>query len=168
MPAKRKPEPIRKRLTIPGVNRSVLTWFELQDDASASVRHLIQESIQRDGYIDVINRPVEQQPRRGRPPAESTQPPAGPTLGQLTDSGLDPEQAAEVMKIYTAGDHDHESVSEQQQTAAESGANLAPAEHDETDHEPQTTAEQQADEPATTNETPAEPELDDIFGSMRD
>ncbi|WP_394941182.1 hypothetical protein [Psychromicrobium sp. YIM B11713] len=68
MAAKRKPEPRRVRLTVPAVDESVLAWLDLQDNASASMRMLVRESIARDGYIDVINKPVEQLPRRGRPP----------------------------------------------------------------------------------------------------
>lgn len=68
MVAKKKPEPRRVRLTIPAADESSQAWIDLQDDASASMRMLIRESIQRDGYVDVVNRHVEQQPRRGRPP----------------------------------------------------------------------------------------------------
>lgn len=68
MAAKRKPEPRRVRLTVPAVDESVLAWLDLQDDASASMRMLVRESIARDGYVDVINKPVDQLPRRGRPP----------------------------------------------------------------------------------------------------
>lgn len=68
MAAKRKPEPRRARLTVPAVDESVLAWLDLQDDASASMRMLVRESIARDGYIDVINKPIDQLPRRGRPP----------------------------------------------------------------------------------------------------
>lgn len=72
MAAKRKPEPMRTRITVPQADESVILWFSLQDDHSLSVRQLIRESIQRDGYIDVVNRPVDQQPRRGRPPQFET------------------------------------------------------------------------------------------------
>lgn len=68
MVAKTKPEPMRVRLTIPAADESSQAWINLQDDPSTSMRMLIRESIQRDGYVDVVNRPVEQQPRRGRPP----------------------------------------------------------------------------------------------------
>ncbi|BAS11833.1 hypothetical protein AHiyo8_01360 [Arthrobacter sp. Hiyo8] len=73
MAAKRKPEPRRVRLTVPAVDESVLAWLDLQDDASASMRMLVRESIARDGYVDVINKPVEQLPRRGRPPQGETE-----------------------------------------------------------------------------------------------
>lgn len=68
MSAKRKPEPRRVRLTVPAADTSVTEWLDLQDDASVSMRYLVRESIEKDGYTDVVNRPVEKQPRRGRPP----------------------------------------------------------------------------------------------------
>lgn len=49
------------------VDDSVAEWMALQHDHSASLRLLVRESIQRDGYVDVVNRPVAQLPRRGRP-----------------------------------------------------------------------------------------------------
>jgi hypothetical protein len=64
--------PRKVRWTVPGVDNSVLEWLDTQDDVSQSLRLLIRESIQRDGYIDVVNRPVEQLPRRGRPPADES------------------------------------------------------------------------------------------------
>lgn len=156
MVAKRKPEPIRKRLTIPQVNESVLAWFELQDDASASMRLLIQESIQRDGYIDIINRPVGQLPRRGRPPAEGVGP-SGPVLTELAiDAGEDDEGIEDP----------EESATEQEESAAAQPTQEAPAKQVE-----KTEPEKPADSPATKtqkNEPAAEPELEDIFGSMRD
>lgn len=60
-------EPRRVRWSVPTADVSVNQWLDLQDSISDSLRLLIRESIQRDGYIDVANRPLEQQPRRGRP-----------------------------------------------------------------------------------------------------
>lgn len=68
MSAKSKPEPRRTRFTVPAADTSSNKWLDLQDDASVSMRFLIRESIERNGYIDVVNRPVEKTPRRGRPP----------------------------------------------------------------------------------------------------
>lgn len=62
-----KPEPKRIRVNVPAADESVLEWFELQENHSLSVRQLIRESIERHGYIDVVNRPVAQLPKRGRP-----------------------------------------------------------------------------------------------------
>jgi hypothetical protein len=44
-----------------------MTWLGLQDNHSLSVRMLIRESIERLGYVDVVNKPVDQLPKRGRP-----------------------------------------------------------------------------------------------------
>lgn len=64
--------PSRKlRVSIPAADVSVLQWLDAQASLADSLRALIRESIQRDGYIDVAFKPVEQLPRRGRPPADS-------------------------------------------------------------------------------------------------
>lgn len=67
--AKPKPEPHRFRVTVPVADEAVVAWMDLQDDRSLSVRMLIRESIERLGYVDVVNRPVVQLPKRGRPAA---------------------------------------------------------------------------------------------------
>ncbi|MFE5864508.1 hypothetical protein [Streptomyces virginiae] len=63
-------EPRKVRWTVPAADTSVIEWLNEQADISQSIRLLIRESIQRDGYIDVFYKPVDQQPRRGRPPLE--------------------------------------------------------------------------------------------------
>lgn len=60
-------EPRRVRWSVPRADISTNQWLDEQHSISESLRFLIRESIQRDGYIDVVNKPVEQQPRRGRP-----------------------------------------------------------------------------------------------------
>ncbi|MYR58909.1 hypothetical protein GTY54_22585 [Streptomyces sp. SID625] len=67
-------EPRKVRWTVPAADTSVIEWLNEQADISQSIRLLIRESIQRDGYIDVYYKPVEQLPRRGRPPLESIEP----------------------------------------------------------------------------------------------
>lgn len=64
------PRPVsrRFRVSVPDTDESVLTWIGAQSDLSASVRALIRESIERNGYRDATCYPVVQQPRRGRPP----------------------------------------------------------------------------------------------------
>jgi hypothetical protein len=62
-----KPQPHRFRVSVPAADEAVLVWMNLQDNPSLSVRMLIRESIERLGYVDVINRPVVQLPTRGRP-----------------------------------------------------------------------------------------------------
>ncbi|MFJ5725862.1 hypothetical protein [Streptomyces sp. NPDC093149] len=66
-------EPRKLRWTVPSVDTSVIEWLDAQKDISHSLRLLIRESIQRDGYIDVFYKPVDQLPRRGRPPLEITE-----------------------------------------------------------------------------------------------
>ncbi|MGW1786170.1 hypothetical protein ACWCQQ_44950 [Streptomyces sp. NPDC002143] len=55
---------------MPAADTSVIEWLDQQENISQSLRLLIRESIQRDGYIDVFYKPVDQLPRRGRPPLE--------------------------------------------------------------------------------------------------
>jgi hypothetical protein len=67
-PAKpRKIPPQRYRLTVPVADEAVNRWLEMQDNASASVRMVIREYIERNGYNDATCGPVDQQPKRGRP-----------------------------------------------------------------------------------------------------
>ncbi|ERI36478.1 hypothetical protein M707_16390 [Arthrobacter sp. AK-YN10] len=75
-----KAEPRRLRWSVPRADESTNRWLDEQYDISRSLQLLIRESIQRDGYIDVVNRPVEQLPRRGRPPGDALEqgrPPQG-------------------------------------------------------------------------------------------
>lgn len=58
----------RKRISIPKADDSVLAWWEVQKDSGLSVRLLIRNEIERNGYTDAAFRPVAQLPRRGRPP----------------------------------------------------------------------------------------------------
>ncbi|WP_338675930.1 hypothetical protein V1460_25400 [Streptomyces sp. SCSIO 30461] len=64
-------EPRKVRWTVPAADTSVIEWLDQQENISQSLRLLIRESIQRDGYVDVYYKPVEQLPRRGRPPLEN-------------------------------------------------------------------------------------------------
>lgn len=63
-----RPTPKRFRVSVPETDESVLAWIGAQSDLSNSVRSLIRESIERNGYRDATCYPVVQQPRRGRPP----------------------------------------------------------------------------------------------------
>lgn len=65
-------EPRRLRWSVPAADVSVNQWLDVQENISSSLRLLIRESIEREGYIDVVNKPVEQLPRRGRPPQAET------------------------------------------------------------------------------------------------
>lgn len=50
------------QLSVPVADISVIEWLDLQYSPAESVRRLIRESVAREGFIDVANRPV-------RPPA---------------------------------------------------------------------------------------------------
>lgn len=57
----------RYRLQVPAADESVQKWLAEQLNISTSLRQLIREDIQRNGYTDVTCRAVEQGPKRGRP-----------------------------------------------------------------------------------------------------
>lgn len=63
-----RPQSRRFRVSVPDADESVLAWIGAQSDLSASVRTLIRDAIERHGYRDATCYPVQQQPRRGRPP----------------------------------------------------------------------------------------------------
>lgn len=64
----RKPEPVRKRISIPFDDKSTLAWWAVQENPAYSLRLLIHDYIEREGYTDPHNKPVQQLPKRGRPP----------------------------------------------------------------------------------------------------
>lgn len=68
-----RPQSRRFRVSVPEADESVLAWIGAQSDLSASVRSLIREAIERHGYRDATCYPVQQQPRRGRPPKQADQ-----------------------------------------------------------------------------------------------
>lgn len=66
-----RPQSHRFRVSVPEADESVLAWIGAQSDLSASVRSLIRDAIERHGYRDATCYPVQQQPRRGRPPKQA-------------------------------------------------------------------------------------------------
>lgn len=63
------PDTVRRiNLSVPAADESVLRWFDVQDNKSISVRMIVREYIERHGFTDPMCLPVEQGPRRGRPP----------------------------------------------------------------------------------------------------
>lgn len=64
----------RVRFSVPPADVSVGSWLDAQYSISESLRALIRDAIRRDGIVDVINRPVRQEPRRGRPPRIGNEP----------------------------------------------------------------------------------------------
>ena len=89
-----RPQSRRFRVSVPEADESVLAWIGAQSDLSASVRSLIREAIERHGYRDATCYPVQQQPRRGRPPKQADQ------AEQLEpiDGHLIPEQIAALVE----------------------------------------------------------------------
>lgn len=86
-------EPLRRRVSVPQADVSTQQWWDAQDDPSTSVRLLIHDEIERNGYTDRVNRPVEQLPRRGRPPkAETTE------TSETTESS-EPTQSVETEAV---------------------------------------------------------------------
>ena len=66
-----RPASKRFRVSVPDADESVLAWIGAQSNLSESVRALIREAIERNGYRDATCYPVVQQPRRDRPPKNS-------------------------------------------------------------------------------------------------
>ena len=59
---------VRYRLNVPVADDSTQKWMAAQTCPSISIRQLIRQAIERDGYVDAMCSSVEQLPRRGRPP----------------------------------------------------------------------------------------------------
>lgn len=88
-----RPQSRRFRVSVPEADESVLAWIGAQSDLSASVRSLIREAIERHGYRDSTCYPVQQQPRRGRPPKQAEQADQAEQL-ETVDGHPIPEQIA--------------------------------------------------------------------------
>ena len=88
-----RPQSRRFRVSVPDADESVLVWIGAQSDLSASVRSLIREAIERHGYRDATCYPVQQQPRRGRPPKQAEQADQAEQL-ETVDGHPIPEQIA--------------------------------------------------------------------------
>lgn len=88
-----RPQSRRFRVSVPDADESVLAWIGAQSDLSASVRSLIREAIERHGYRDATCYPVQQQPRRGRPPKQAEQADQAEQL-ETIDGHPIPEQIA--------------------------------------------------------------------------
>lgn len=95
-----RPQSRRFRVSVPDADESVLAWIGAQSDLSASVRSLIREAIERHGYRDATCYPVQQQPRRGRPPKLTEQVVQADQAEQLetVDGHPIPEQIAALVE----------------------------------------------------------------------
>ena len=95
-------EPRRLRWSVPLADASTNQWLDLQNNISQSLQQLIREAIARDGYVDVVNKPVEQLPRRGRPPQDEggidvdTEPQAQPLESAVADDVLSRDAVSEI------------------------------------------------------------------------
>ncbi|MEU0942434.1 hypothetical protein ABZ379_06500 [Streptomyces canus] len=139
---------------MPAADTSVIEWLNEQTDISQSLRLLIRESIQRDGYVDVFYKPVEQLPRRGRPPLESTEEreddeavtERGPAARPVQPQPVITDQADAVVKKTAPG------------PAAQPEAVPAPGE---------TAEEPAARAPSAPPEPPKQASIDEIMASTR-
>lgn len=68
-----KEAPKRYRFSVPIEDTSVIKWLEVQQNIGYSLRSLIREDIQRNGYTDATCHEVEQGPKRGRPTGTGTE-----------------------------------------------------------------------------------------------
>lgn len=75
--------PVRKRVSYPEADSTTQQWWDAQADPSVSVRLLLRADVERNGYTDVMNRPVVQLPKRGRPAGSG----ASDDLGDELDAG---------------------------------------------------------------------------------
>ena len=95
-----RPQSRRFRVSVPDADESVLAWIGAQSDLSASVRSLIREAIERHGYRDATCYPVQQQPRRGRPPKQAEQADQAEQL-ETVDGHPIPDQIAALVEPKT-------------------------------------------------------------------
>ena len=86
-----RPTPKRFRVSVPETDESVLAWIGAQSDLSNSVRSLIRESIERNGYRDATCYPVVQQPRRGRPPKSAEDEAEDVTVPEMIKPVVEPD-----------------------------------------------------------------------------
>ncbi|MCX5103516.1 hypothetical protein [Streptomyces sp. NBC_00439] len=158
MMAKQSGEPRKVRWTVPAVDTSVIEWLDEQENISQSLRLLIRESIQRDGYIDVVYKPVDQLPRRGRPPLEST--------GQHDDeeSEVDRRPAVRSVQPRSAATDDSDSDSDVDMASPESEAQRSTAKP-----ESASAPAEKAEEPETSAapQPPKQASIDEIMASTR-
>lgn len=175
----------RYRFTVPPADTSVQQWIETQDNLSASLRTIIRESIERDGYVDATCKPVEQLPRRGRPVGSTTASaaPAGPAHGHESSRGAQRDGGFEV-PLDERGDLDLESIETDDphpdqvglgySLAAERAGNAAVKKSAEG---PKKSAKESAATPPTEEAEPSSSTTDDenedddmgsLFSSMRD
>ncbi|MFJ5071691.1 hypothetical protein ACIQC7_35275 [Kitasatospora sp. NPDC088556] len=147
-------EPRKVRWTVPAADTSVIEWLDQQENISQSLRQLIRESIQRDGYIDVFYKPVDQLPRRGRPPLETAEQREDDEADEAT---AEPRPAVRPVQQQPVVTDRADVVVEQTAPAPVSRPEPAPA--------PVETAEASA--PIPPPEPPKQASIDEIMASTR-
>lgn len=141
-------EPRRIRWSVPPEDTSVIQWLEQQHSISQSLRVLIRDSIERDGYVDAVFRPVRQLPRRGRPPGSVN------TLSAAEDDEI-AQGAADIEQVPPSQPaaarahalaHTDKTVAASVDTAAD---DTVPAANDaeNTEQQPEATPEAKRDDP---------------------
>ena len=174
----------RYRFTVPPADTSVQQWIETQDSLSASLRTIIRESIERDGYVDATCKPVEQLPRRGRPVGSVTAPAAAPAGSARDHERSTQRDGGFEVPLDERGDLDLESIETDDphpdqvglgySLAAERAGNAAVKKSAEG---PKGSAKESAKTPPTEEAEPSSSTTDDenedddmgsLFSSMRD
>lgn len=149
-------EPRKVRWTVPAADTSVIEWLDQQENISQSLRLLIRESIQRDGYIDVFYKPVDQLPRRGRPPLE------------ITDQSEDDEATTDRQPAARPVQPQPQPVVSDQADAVVEKTAPAPVTQPEPVPAPVETAEEPAaSAPGPPPEPPKQASIDEIMASTR-
>ena len=114
-----RPTPKRFRVSVPETDESVLAWIGAQSDLSNSVRALIRESIERNGYRDATCYPVVQQPRRGRPP-KNTDEAEDATVPEMIKPGVEPDdEVATTPAVVPVSAHEEPAYEAPAQTRVE-------------------------------------------------
>ncbi|TLS44886.1 hypothetical protein FE633_17195 [Streptomyces montanus] len=138
---------------MPAADTSVIKWLDQQENISQSLRLLIRESIQRDGYVDAYYRPVEQLPRRGRPPLENTE-------QRDDDEAVTERRPAATIQPQPA-------VTEQVDAVVEKTAPAPVAQPEPVPAPVETAEEPAASAPSAPPEPPKQASIDEIMASTR-
>lgn len=115
-----RPAPKRFRVSVPETDESVLAWIGAQSDLSNSVRALIRESIERNGYRDATCYPVVQQPRRGRPPKNTEDEAEDATVPEMIKPVAQPDdEVATTPAVVPVSTHEEPAYVAPAQTSVE-------------------------------------------------
>lgn len=114
-----RPAAKRFRVSVPDADESVLAWIGAQSNFSESVRALIRESIERNGYRDATCYPVVQQPRRGRPP-KNTDEAEDATVPEMIKPVVEPDdEVATTPAVVPVSVHEEPAYEAPAQTSVE-------------------------------------------------